>query len=48
MIEQGHVCALRIVGWLPAGTHHMSPLLAPALPLPGPPWPPARTPQARK
>lgn len=24
----------------------MSPLLAPALPLPGPPWPPAHTPQA--
>lgn len=33
------------LGQLP-GTHHMSPLLAPALPLPGPPWPPAHTPQA--
>lgn len=31
---------------LPAGTHHMSLLLGPALPLPGPPWPPAHTPQA--
>lgn len=45
-IEQRHVCALCRVGWLPAGSHHMSPLLAPALPLPGPPWPPAHTPQA--
>lgn len=34
------------VGWLPAGSHHMSPLLGPALPLPGPPWPPAHIPQA--
>lgn len=41
-----HVCAFCRVGWLPAGSHHMSLLLAPALPLPGPPWPPAHTPQA--
>lgn len=33
-------------GSLPAGSHHMSPLLAPASPLPGPPWLPAHTPQA--
>lgn len=41
-----HVCTLCGVCWSPAGSRHMSLLLGPALPLPGPPWPPAHTPQA--
>lgn len=41
-----HVRALCDVCCSPAGTHHMSPLQGPGFLLPGPPWPPAHTPQA--